>query len=713
MKKQLLALAIAACTTFAGMAEKVAFVADGANYTGDGNQSAITNAEGATNLFSSSPSAGATASFTNGDITITFTKKNTSHSQVNGSLVRWYQYDELTVTPLNGATITAVSLVGVGSSYTGNTVNLKYGTETGTLATGATRTWTGSTTDDFIMTAGKQVRFATVEVTYTPGQAPAVATPVITAEEGAGEEGGTLVTITCETEGATIHYTEDGSDPTAASSAYTASFTAFFSETIKAIAVKDNETSAVATKAIEVPMALPDLSALASIDEATLTDGFGGAVKVSVTCPLRYVYQSGAYLYLTDGSYNVLCYGTAETYKPGDAFTNVKGTFCFHYGTPELKDYTLSEATASENIEQPLEAEEIAWNIYSGNVNKWITISGVSISEVNGKDAVMTDASGATVALRNTFGTEGFADGSNYTISGIVGLYKAANATEATVQFQPTSIEAYVDPGKVATPEFSLEAGAYPAETEFTISCPTEGATIVYTINDGNTVEAPAPVVLKLTEDMTIAAYGMKEGMTDSDMAEVAYTVEAEQAGGTATFDFANAETFANITCAPAVTYPGSGQNVDVDGVKMTADKVTLTTTKGSNPSKIYQNGGNLRFYANGTLNFNIPSEYTITKITFTATDFYVSTTTGTLEAKVWTAPATAVNSLSFSASKTNKINKIEVEYAKVETGIEAVEVEEGAEAIYYNLQGVRVENPANGLYIRVAGKTASKVYIR
>ena len=45
--------------------------------------------------------------------------------------------------------------------------------------------------------------------------------------------------------------------------------------------------------------------------------------------------------------------------------------------------------------------------------------------------------------------------------------------------------------------------------------------------------------------------------------------------------------------------------------------------------------------------------------------------------------------------------------------GIEAVEAEEGVEAVYYNLQGVRVANPENGMYIRVAGKTASKVYIR
>ncbi|MDE6310763.1 MAG: starch-binding protein [Muribaculaceae bacterium] len=45
-------------------------------------------------------------------------------------------------------------------------------------------------------------------------------------------------------------------------------------------------------------------------------------------------------------------------------------------------------------------------------------------------------------------------------------------------------------------------------------------------------------------------------------------------------------------------------------------------------------------------------------------------------------------------------------------SGVEDIEVET-TEAVYYNLQGVRVENPSNGLYIRVQGKKATKLYIR
>ena len=47
-------------------------------------------------------------------------------------------------------------------------------------------------------------------------------------------------------------------------------------------------------------------------------------------------------------------------------------------------------------------------------------------------------------------------------------------------------------------------------------------------------------------------------------------------------------------------------------------------------------------------------------------------------------------------------------------TGVEDItaDVAEGEE-IYYNLQGVRVNNPQRGCYIRVCGRTAEKVYIR
>ena len=74
---------------------------------------------------------------------------------------------------------------------------------------------------------------------------PAVAAPTISGTTPFAET--TQVSISAEA-GATIHYTTDGSVPTAASATYSAPFTLSATTTVKAIAIKDESTSTVATK---------------------------------------------------------------------------------------------------------------------------------------------------------------------------------------------------------------------------------------------------------------------------------------------------------------------------------------------------------------------------------------------------------------------------------------------------------------------------------
>ena len=74
-----------------------------------------------------------------------------------------------------------------------------------------------------------------------------VATPVISGTTPFTTS--TSVTITCSTSGATIYYTTDGSTPSATNGTqYTAQFTLTATTTVKAIAIKDNISSSVATQ---------------------------------------------------------------------------------------------------------------------------------------------------------------------------------------------------------------------------------------------------------------------------------------------------------------------------------------------------------------------------------------------------------------------------------------------------------------------------------
>lgn len=72
-----------------------------------------------------------------------------------------------------------------------------------------------------------------------------------------------------------------------------------------------------------------------------------------------------------------------------------------------------------------------------------------------------------------------------------------------------------------------------------------------------------------------------------------------------------------------------------------------------------------------------------------------------------------SVVSQSFFVTSTTSAQLVKVYYEPVTTGVDSIEAAEAAEAVYYNLQGVRVANPENGLYIRVQGKTVSKVYVK
>ena len=47
------------------------------------------------------------------------------------------------------------------------------------------------------------------------------------------------------------------------------------------------------------------------------------------------------------------------------------------------------------------------------------------------------------------------------------------------------------------------------------------------------------------------------------------------------------------------------------------------------------------------------------------------------------------------------------------ETGVENIEINENIHAVYYNLQGVKVANPENGVFIKVQGGKATKVFVK
>ena len=166
----------------------------------------------------------------------------------------------------------------------GETVNTASGS--GAFAWHPTRNGTYTLTHK-VMNGGTQVG-STLTTVFEVGHFPA--TPVITPADGTILEGTVNVTMSCATEGATIHYTTDGTEPTADSPVYRR-FRVSGRTTVKAVAVKDGLCSEVAVAKYALGQcADPVITAAASFT--------GSKTSVSLSCAT----EGATIRYTTDGS---------------------------------------------------------------------------------------------------------------------------------------------------------------------------------------------------------------------------------------------------------------------------------------------------------------------------------------------------------------------------------------------------------------------------
>lgn len=91
------------------------------------------------------------------------------------------------------------------------------------------------------------------------------------------------VTISCETEGATIYYTLDGTTPTASSTAYSEPLTISQTTTVKAIAVKDGEESEVSTAKYTIGTSVSDPNTT-TFKRVELTDDLEPGMRYIIAC---------------------------------------------------------------------------------------------------------------------------------------------------------------------------------------------------------------------------------------------------------------------------------------------------------------------------------------------------------------------------------------------------------------------------------------------
>ena len=635
------------------------------------------------------------------NITLLFDKGSNSNAckyYNTGTAMRVYGGGTMTVQGASGVTISKVTI----ATQSSNPAHAESAVSAGTLTISTTESVIDGVDGESVMftqggTSG-HIRMVSVKVEYTVGVATKANAPVIT-PNGGEISADTEISIESTTEGAKIYYTIDGTEPSTSSTLYTAPFKLSAAATVKAIAVAEGlENSAV----VEAKFTFP----FANIAEFIAA---GNATASTIVGPVTVVAQSGSYLFLQDETDRIIAFGSlSNSYNNGDQLSNIKGTYSLYNGLPEMNVVASSfgAATAGAAVEpEEITIEEVAID----NLLAYVKITGVTIPESN-KSVTITDETGS-MTMYNSAGIE-IPTGENMTIIGFISCYKT------TVQLLPVEITSASGLEVVKVPTISPNGGAIAPTQEITIACETEGASIYYTL-DGTEPTTSSTLyegAFTLTEECTVKAIAVAEGMEASAVVEAIFTFLDENITS-ATFDFT-----APTSLNPAQPELALGQQLAqvVNDVTFTSNGVSVVCARDSAATDCRLWGGNsyidLRTYKGSTITISATNA-NITSIEFTgtkATPTQMTVDTGKFAGNVWTAEeGKTVSSVVFSAIATTNIKTITVTFNSDPNGIEGVEVENDATIEYYNLQGVKVNNPANGIFIKVQGNKASKVYVK
>ena len=193
------------------------------------------------------------------------------------------------------------------------------------------------------------------------------------------------------------------------------------------------------------------------------------------------------------------------------------------------------------------------------------------------------------------------------------------------------------------------------------------------------------------------------------------------------TFDFTD---FNSLNFSTPADAPEAGKGIQIEENSLTANDIVLSFTKTEGTGvRVWNSNGNttMRIYKSSSMTITAPDNYYVTKVEIPPGSDkgnwdlqMASGEKGTFTDKVWTATADdKVSSVKFEvpAGGTNTyISTITVECTKipsVPSGVSDMETtDENAPVEYYNLQGLRVLNPENGIYIRRQGSKVTKVII-
>jgi predicted extracellular nuclease/endonuclease I len=339
-----------------------------------------------------------------------------------------------------------------------------------------------------------------------------VETPVITPITGTYYES-QEVTITCATDGATIYYTLDGTDPTTGSSEYTLPFTVDATTTVKAMAVKtDWLDSSIAESII-------------TIEEIVVPTGMiiSEYIEGSSNNKAIEIYNgTGADVDLTPYTVRLASNG-GDWGNTSDMQGMLAADDVFVIANSGSDPAILAVADTTSNITY-FNGNDAVGLFYNTILIDVIGLVDGS-SESNWDVAGVTGATAEHTLVRKMTVTQGNTD---WTVSA------GTNTEDSEWIVYPQDTFSYLgshtEPMEVvASPVISPNGGNFENPIDVTLTCETADASIYYTINGDTPSDASTlySAPFSLSADATVQAIAVKEGYLNSPVVTADFTFSA------------------------------------------------------------------------------------------------------------------------------------------------------------------------------------------